>query len=260
MMITNNPLNEESLVQLKKRARRRLVGAIVLVFFALILLWNVLDSVPPPSLVKPERIKITNEVPLVSSSSPVQAPVLNEEEVANTVFVESSVPAASRVEQLPTEEVLPTASSPSLPGSLISAPSTQLDKVITEKKSLPPKKVEKTTKLIVKEKNVSKDPMRILEGLDDPSASFKNASPAKSAVPTRTKYLLQVAAYKDAKKAEAVIQHLKMIGVRVSSEKVHSSKGELTRIRVGPYAAREDAEAALKKIRAHDINATLVVK
>ena len=42
--MAQQPSTNDELLALKKRARRRLVGAVALVLISMIVLWNVLDS------------------------------------------------------------------------------------------------------------------------------------------------------------------------------------------------------------------------
>lgn len=254
---------EDNLVQLQKRARRRLVGAIVLVLFAIIVLWNVLDSKPPQALVNNEQIQVTNHASGINHAPLVEAPFIADAASQPTSLLphhEASAPIASMVESVP-QPSLPLESE-ALPGTHVlssqelgrneaSASINRTNQTLQNKKPQDKKPLEKKPKPSVKEKASVKDPRRILEGLDEPSVARDTVS---------TKYILQVAAYKDAEKAQSVVKHLKSIGVRVNSEKVATSKGELTRVRVGPYASRKDADAALKKMRVHGISATVVEK
>ena len=55
--------------------------------------------------------------------------------------------------------------------------------------------------------------------------------------------------------AERVIAKLKGAGLPVVSDTVASSRGDLTRIRVGPFQRREQALAAAAKVRALGLDA-----
>ncbi|MGL4994780.1 MAG: hypothetical protein ACRC6G_01240, partial [Deefgea sp.] len=58
----------DELQQLRKRARRRLIGAIALVIFALTFLWTVLDGEPPKNLVDNHSVEIISSAPALSST------------------------------------------------------------------------------------------------------------------------------------------------------------------------------------------------
>jgi DedD protein len=234
--MTDDRHSEEELLQLQKRARRRLVGAVVLVLSAVVVLWNLLDATPPRKLIG-DKVVVScapgvavvsdTPVPTLPASSPVSAV---EKE---TVSVDAAPDLAFDASIVSSQEALPAEQKPE------------------HKKAddLKPQAIESAP-------SVKKDPRRILEGLDqEPELSIAK-SPDKSVI----KYRVQVAAYSDAAKAQQVVNKLKAAGVRVSSEKVVTQKGEVTRIRVGPYASRMDAEAALKKMQAQGVNGMLVTK
>ena len=50
---------------------------------------------------------------------------------------------------------------------------------------------------------------------------------------------------------------LESAGLPVFSDAVNSKKGTLTRLRVGPYSSRAQADAAAKKIRALQLDANV---
>ncbi len=68
------------------------------------------------------------------------------------------------------------------------------------------------------------------------------ASPAGSIV-------VQVAAFEDAKAASALSSKLKGAGYPVYVDTVKTSKGTMRRVRTGPYATREIADAELGKLK-----------
>jgi DedD protein len=235
--MTDDRHSEEELLQLQKRARRRLVGAVVLVLSAVVVLWNLLDATPPRKLIG-DKVVVScapgvavvsdTPVPTLPASSPASAV---EKE---TVSVDAATDLAFDASIVSSQEALPAEQKPEH----------------KKAEDLKPQAIESAPS------SVKKDPRRILEGLDqEPELSIAK-SPDKSVI----KYRVQVAAYSDAAKAQQVVNKLKAAGVRVSSEKVITQKGEVTRIRVGPYASRTDAEAALKKMQAQGVNGMLVTK
>lgn len=65
------------------------------------------------------------------------------------------------------------------------------------------------------------------------------------------KYLLQVAAVNSKSKADDLKARLKESGIKAYSEKINTKDGDRFRVRVGPFATREEAEkmqARVKKI------------
>jgi DedD protein len=94
--------------------------------------------------------------------------------------------------------------------------------------------------------------------VSDKSAADKNAereAPAEGdksqAKEKARKYLLQVAAVNSKSKADDLKARLKESGIKAYSEKINTKDGDRFRVRVGPFATREEAEkmqARVKKI------------
>ena len=236
----------EELLQLRKRARRRLVGAIALVIFALIVLWTALDGEPPANLAASRPVEI------VSSSSNLASAVIAVSQP------EASAPQATATPVAAATEVLP--------GQLINR-QTEVDQALLEPTSLPKKIASSkpankavvaakptskpTAKPTVKPtiKPVSRDPRSILEGRDEEAPAAHSA-----------KFFVQVAAFADAAKANQIVAKLKKAGLPSYAEKVKTAQGELTRVRIGPADDRARAVEWLKKAQAQGVNGQVVSK
>lgn len=85
---------------------------------------------------------------------------------------------------------------------------------------------------------------------------------AKSALPATTKsgrYAVQAAAPASETAASELVERLKKSGFAPYTEKVETKDGTRHRVRVGPYASREDAEKARARLKSLGIGANLVV-
>lgn len=243
----------EELLHLRKRARRRLVGAVALVIFALIVLWTALDNAPPP------RFSTGNPVEIVSS-----APALTAQRASVVAVVDPGnvpplkpPPDAAATVAAPLAAVEPAlASAPatvkaSQPQRLASTPEVLPGKLVNRHSPPAPAKAAPTP--VAKPKPAENapatfDPKKILEGKVDPT------EPAKPAQPTG-KYYVQIGAFGDAAKVKQLTAKLKAAGLPVLAEKVKTSKGEvLTRIRVGPAVDAAKAEAYRKKAESVGVN------
>ncbi len=221
----------EDLLQLKKRARRRLVGAIALVLFALLVLWTALDSTPPSNIAGGNNIEIISSAPALLPPATVTA----SPEVASMATAASEI-AVQAPE--PEPQVLTTAS-----------PVPQYRPASAAQTVLPGKLVNHQKKVVITPAPTPKptpavDPLRILEGLD---ASIKPVAVAEKST-SEKRYYIQVGAYADGEKAAQVVSKLKGEGVPAYSEKVTTDKGALTRVRVGPVKDEAKAQSYLKKM------------
>lgn len=90
------------------------------------------------------------------------------------------------------------------------------------------------------------DPEAILNGAT--TGAKHSAQAAAKRKPTRLS-VIQVGAFTNAEKARAVQEDINGKGMQAFKSTVKTDKGEVVRIRLGPYRTREDAEGALKRLQ-----------
>jgi DedD protein len=197
---------------LKRRARRRLIGAVALTLLAVTVLPLLLEDEPPPASSLAVRMAVA------PAPAPDQAtPASQKTESGQTVA--STSPAAPLPEVRPGPEPVksePVKSEPAKP-----AP-----------KSPPPKP-----------EPVKSEPVK---PAPKPQAPKPAESPAVEAKPAAAgeMYVVQLAALSDAAKAQALKTRAAKLGLPAFTDKL----GSLTRVRVGPYPSREAAVAAAAKL------------
>lgn len=251
---------QEELVLLRKRARRRLVGAVVLVLVSVSVLLKVVGSMPDQQM-QPELVEISSgssvhdgaklgasypqgiasESPLAPLTTESDAkPALNTDLPASlaTVSPDASVvaipplKAASPVVPLPSASTPPSPSTPTLPVAQPDANPSHPAKSRTP------------------------DPAAILEDrVVDRSVVLTDKPVAES------KVMIQLAALSDTAKADALRERLESIGVSAKFtrfSRVVTSKGPVTRVRLGPFAARQEAEVVLKKLARVGVSGMIV--
>ena len=203
------PVSEEEL-QLKKRARRRLIGAIALVAGTAAVLPMVLDSEP-----KPTSQDINIQIPSPEAKGAITSKV---------------VPAAPRADKAAPVAKPDVAATLDAREEIVEAkPPASAPKPIAEK--APVKAVEKTA-----EKTADKAPEKAAEKTAEPKA--KPGS-----------FYIQVVALAEAEKARQVQQQIGDAGLRSYTEVVTAGSGKVTRVRAGPFATREEAERARTKLQ-----------
>lgn len=77
--------------------------------------------------------------------------------------------------------------------------------------------------------------------------------PVKSAAkpkPAAEPYVVQVVALADAERARQLQERIAAAGIRSYTEVVKTAKGDVTRVRAGPFATREAAEQAREQLKA----------
>ncbi|QBJ76688.1 SPOR domain-containing protein [Aquitalea sp. USM4] len=301
----------DELILLRKRARRRLVGAVVLVTVSTGVLWNVVGHLPDQQM-RPESVEIASEAsgapaetalpPAVHVAS-ASAPAVGKPVASAPALASASAPVAKTVgTQLPADlnSVVPdkpaaTTASVAAPAAVAAvatvgaiaagqskakAPEGASQPLVHEppKKKVASKPVEARQPVVADSKpakaekpapakHKQPDPAAILSGhFDDEPASKPAAVKKSESKPEKVdnvgngKSVIQLAALSDPAKADALKNKLSALGVSAHFSKVQTSKGEVTRVRVGPFASRAEAEAALRKLSQAGVSGIVVSK
>jgi len=232
-------------LNLKRKARRRLIGAIVLTMAVVVVLPMVLDSEPKPSgkdidLRIPSPDKVGEFVPgmatsEVSGTLPLPASAVVAASAPPAVIV-SAVAQTGGTQPVVAPNEQPTASSVSrteVQGKIQMAANKQPEAKAPEAKIPEPKKTES-------QKTESKIP--------EP----KGAEPKSQSKPDSVEsYVAQIGAYSNAATAKQELDKLKKWGFKKAyTEKV----GNKIRVRVGPYAERDKAEQVRNLLEKHGLH------
>ena len=216
------PISDEEL-QLKKRARRRLIGAIVLVTAVAVVLPMVLDREPKQAS---QDVSIKIPSPDAGAFTPKVAPTPQPQ------------PAPKPAEK---------AGAPDAKSATQSEPPPQA----AEMKPAPAPAAEK-----------EKGPARPEGKPDAVKTPVKTAAPGENAkkVKPGEQYVVQVIAVSDAEKAKEIRQKISGAGIKSYTEVVKTAKGDVTRVRAGPFATREAAEKAQKRLQTIGFNGKVAAK
>jgi len=221
----------EEALQLKRRARRRLVGALALVTFVVIILPLLLDKEPGPAgppldvqIPKPEaggfasRVGPTAAAPLATPEKKAEAPPATPEPTA--VNPEKS---ASKSEPSSTKAA-PAKAAPAAVEKTVAAPAKAAPAVAEKTVAAPAKAADK--------------------------AGDKAEQERAQAALRDEAWVVALDAFSDAKNVNQLRAKLSSAGVKSYTELVKTSKGELTRVRAGPFGSKEAAEQARAKLEA----------
>ncbi|MBI1889124.1 MAG: SPOR domain-containing protein [Burkholderiales bacterium] len=229
----------------KKRARRRLIGAVALVLAAIIGLPMIFDSEPKP-LSEDIEIQIPSKDKLVQSGIRRAAPAASASAVAASAALDHS---EQIVEQPQTTEANKPAmvKNDAKPEAKAEQKPAKLEQKAVEIKVAEPKiaEVKPAPKSEPKATGKSGEEERARAILEDRLA----AKPAAKASESKSgKYSVQVAALKTPEKINEVRGKLKSAGIETYTQKVATASGESTRIRVGPFASKEEADRMSAKL------------
>lgn len=246
------PISEEEL-QLKKRARRRLIGAIALVTVVAVFLPMVLDH-EPKSVSQDISIQIPSQnagtftskiVPVVPGGSDSKA--------------EPAAPAAPVAAPVEPPKV---ASAPIVPPAAKDSEAAPPKAPVTEKKAEPKVEVKTETKAKPKAPPVvdaEAAPAKPAAAVAEPKPKPK-AKPAKAEAKDSGSFVVQVAALTDADKAKQMREQIAAAGVKAYTEVVPTAKGSVTRVRAGPFATRDAADKARDRLKELGLAGNVVPK
>jgi DedD protein len=210
-------LPNELELMLKKRARRRLVGAIALVLLMVIILPQVLQD--RALLAQQEPIKIT--MPELANS-PVEM-------VVNNPVITSAVSQQQAAENI----------------AAVTHPSAA--EIVSDNKASDSEKPLTESEVIKQTEHKSVEAAANKIAVKTPEAS---KSQIQTPIKSQESFTVQVGVYSDADNVKRLQEQLKQAGFSTHTEKVKTPKGDSLRLKVGNFNSRQDALTALDRIKA----------
>ncbi len=229
----------------KKRARRRLVGALAVSLALAIALPLVLDS-------EPKRPPEDVQVQIPARDAPVVVPP-----AARTASsTDSQRDASGSAAQRPGE---PGDAKPGVRGDQKSESKSDPKSESKAGKAEPRADAKPETRTDAKVEPKSDGKAAKPEAKADAKADAKAPATAKTeSRPEASKYLLQVGAYSSEKSANDQLDKLKAAGVRAYVERVKTGQGERMRVRVGPFATRDAADKARAELKLIGVDSAVI--
>ena len=214
----------------KQRARRRLIGATALVLAAIIGLPMIFDADPNKPLADDVETQIPDKAAPANDSP-------------------TSQPAQPSAQQNSTQKIV----EPPAPAPAVIPPKAAADvKPAPEPAKPEPAKPEPVK--TVKPNSEASDKPASDKTADRKATAEEDKSQAKE---KPRKYLLQVAAVNSKSKADELKSRLKESGIKAYSEKVSTKDGDRFRVRVGPFASREEAEKMQVRVKKIGLNGSV---
>lgn len=231
----------ESVEAIRRRARHRLMGAVVLVFAAVVAFPLLFDSQPRPVAVDtPILIPDRQNTPPLASGVAVPAA----QTPSKPLLPEASapVPAQASLEPGKEEVVMPAAKAAQTPAS----------HAVPTENVKPPEPSAVATRSETKDKPAPK-------ATDDghKAKALLEGKPPQS--DHSDKVVIQVGALTDADKIRDIRRKLEQAGLKTYTQAIDGKDGKrTTRIRVGPFDSRVEAEKAAARVRKLDLPANLI--
>lgn len=241
---------------LKKRARRRLVGAIALALLAAIVLPMVMDQEPQP-LTQDIQIRIPSQDPgtsaFVSRIAPKLAPTPTPlPQDAGRVAETSPAPSAT-----PTTTPAPTpAPAPEPPAATKPAPASPVQATPAATPSPAAKPPQAAAEKKPAAKPAKGATTTATTGAASAPAPDKAAESARAAALLNDEHwIVQLGAYRSTDTVHSISARIKALGLPVFTEKVDTPHGPSTRVRSGPFASRGAAGTAQEHLKKNGIGA-----
>ncbi len=236
------PSQPESVEAMRKRARHRLIGAAVLVLAGVIGFPLLFDTQP-----RPVAVDIPIEIPDRNKAKPLAVPAAAPAPAA-PVAAAPAVPAAPKPEEK-------TAAAPVAPAPVA---------IRTEAK--PP--------VAKAEPEAAPAPVAKAEPKPEPKPEPKAAAPVDDGAKARAllegkpvevaaasggeRFIVQVGAFADNDKAREARLKLERAGLKTYTHVAETKDGKRTRVRVGPFASRAEADKAAERIKGLDLPAAIL--
>lgn len=210
-------ISEEELL-LRKRARRRLVGAIVLVLISVIVLPIIFDE--PKSENEKHEIAINLPVPNKNNrNSFVPKAEPTGQESINAVDASLELQSKPKVSSQNIEEII---------------------EVSDEQKRIPIPGIKP---------KIDKHPVEVKSSSVTNITATTVATTATATADTTKGFVVQLGAFSDQLKAKQQQANLVSNGFKAYTETLKIDNNEVTRVRIGPFMTRSAAETELKKLK-----------
>ena len=236
------PSQPESVEAMRRRARHRLIGAAVLVLAGVIGFPLLFDTQP-----RPIAVDIPIEIPDRSKAKPLAAPAPVPAAAAPAVAAAPAAPAAVR----PEEKLPPARTAPEQIATKTeakAAPRPESEAPVAKAEPRPDAKPEP------KAAASADDGAKARALLEGKPVEVAAASPAAGA----ERFIVQVGAFADGDKAREARLKLEKAGLKTYTHVADTKDGKRTRVRVGPFATRSEADKAAERIKGLDLPAAIL--
>lgn len=247
--------------QARTRARRRLIGAVVLLAVGVVVFPLLFETKPRPLPADvPIEVQGRRDMPAARTAAPAALP-----RPASAVLELPVEPAAS----VPAPVPAPVASV----AEPVKAEPTKVEAPKAEPARPEPAKAEPRKAETIKAESTKPEAPKVDTSKPDPAKAASRAADgerarallegkpegpgAADARPGR--FVVQVGAFTDAAKLREVRAQVEKLGLKTYTQTVETASGARTRVRVGPFNTRAEAESAGTKLKAAGLPGNVLV-
>jgi DedD protein len=249
----------ESIEVMRRRARHRLMGAAVLVLVGVIGFPLLFDTQP-----RPIPVDIPIEIPDRNKVAPLVVPApVADAAAAKPAAPATPEPAPTAAAQRPApsrtaaangladgEELVPSARPATAKPAAAQANAPATVKPEVKHESKPPAAPAPAPEPKPARADDSARARALLEGRSTEAPAAAGADEAR--------FIVQVGAFADAEKAREARTKVERVGLKTYTQVVDTKDGKRTRVRVGPFTNRAEADKAAARIKALDLSASVL--
>ena len=261
----NDPADE--VMRARVRARQRLIGAAVLVVIGIIGFPLVFETQP-----RPIPVDIPIEIPRKEGSPPLAMPPARG--TATRTQTPSAPPVAASTVAAPADDVI-TESRDEAAGRPVaaasaanvakpaerspSAPAVQVAAKPAEPKPPEPKPTESKPAEAKPAKPAETKAATAVQSSDSARAkALLEGKDATAPKPETGRFVVQVGAFADVAAAREMRQKAEKLGLKTYTQVASTSAGNRIRVRIGPFASRDEADKALAKAKGAGLTAVVL--
>jgi DedD protein len=279
----------ESVEALRQRAKRRLIGSVVLVLAGVVGFPLLFDTQPRPVAIDvPIEIPDKNKVKPLAPPAPSNAPLtpapaarvddksaavvegkasLGDKEEIVTPARNTSAPTATKTVSsstptnpapvAPAAPATGTADAAKAAAQKAAADKAAADKAAADKKAAEKKAADKAAADKAAADKAATDKKAAETARAKALLEGKGAA-TPAAAATGERFIVQFGSFSDVTKAREVRQKVEKAGLKTYSQVADTAGGKLIRVRVGPFATRAEADKAAAKIKSLDLPAAVL--
>ena len=229
--------------QARTRARRRLIGAAVLLGVGVIGFPLLFETQP-----RPIALDIPIEIPRKEGAPPLVTPQSKAKAVGAVVSEPrgresgAASASASTPKPTPTPAATPAQATAAPPARAAAAASPAAKRVAATPPAPTPTQAQ-----------IAAQPAA------QPATQPATISPAASGAAASTRYIIQVGAFADDAGARQARARVEKLGLKTYTQVVQTEAGRRIRVRIGPFATRADTDKAAAALRADNLPAAVMV-
>ncbi len=219
----------------RTRARRRLIGAVLLLGIGVIAFPVLFETQP-----RPIPVDLPIEIPRKENAPPLALPAVRPPTPASAVT--PLAPSAAMVTETKADAGKEVAAPPGARAPV----AVKAEPVLPPTPAAPPKPVTAS----------AAPPLPAKTPTPAPALPVKGDAPATAEAPGR--FVVQVGAFADAALAREARAKVEKLGLRTYTQVLETDAGKRIRVRLGPFASRDEAEQSAAKVKAAGLPAAVL--